>query len=263
MNYKKMILTCVLWTLTVLIVLSAILGCVMFFAFPKNLGDFFYNLGSDGIASSLYMRVYEKDHDIYYCYKSLNIEISKGNNARIIKLYDAFVSDENMEDFMSQLKTRNENLNIGVLEKSAILNEEDYLKNRYIKALINTNEVGKAYSVALDAFKSYKTFDLRNQGVYAIYQFINIDGYNDFNSSPAGYTSNLITSIKEYFDLSIETFNNSKTFSTNLDKAYLISLGNRIIQVGQNINKICNDEEITASNNVKMENINNYIKEIL
>ena len=99
MNYKKMILTCVLWTLTVLIVLSAILGCVMFFAFPKKLGDFFYNLGSDAIASSLYMRVYEKDDDIYYCYKSLNIEISKGNNARIIKLYDAFVSDENMEDF--------------------------------------------------------------------------------------------------------------------------------------------------------------------
>lgn len=263
-NYKKTILSTIIWTLTSLVILSALIICIMFFAFPKNLGDFFYNLGSDGIASSLYMRVYEKEGDIYYCYKSLNIEISKSNNSRIIKLYDTFVNDDDYADFMTQLKERNENISIGVLEKSSILNEEDYLKNRYIKALINQNETNKAYTLAIEEFKGYKSFDFKNQGVYALNQFINIEPYNNFEVTPAGMEGTLIANIKEYFESSLVIFESNKNATTNLEKAYLIALGNRIIQVGQNIIKICdNDTELRTSIDDKLVNVNNCIKEIL
>ena len=70
--------------------------------------------------------------------------------------------------------------------------------------------------------------------------------------------------MKEYFELSVNLFNENKDTSDNLEKAYLISLGNRVIQVGQNINAICSDDEsLIASNNQKMQDINDCIKGIL
>lgn len=263
-NYKKMILTTILWTLTALVGITAIFVCVMFFAFPKNVGDFFYSLGNNGIASSMYMRVYEKDNDISYCYKALNIEIGRKNNSRIVDIYETFEKDKNASDFMSQLKNRNENLNIGLLEKSSLLNEEDYLKNRYVKALISSSDSRKAYNLAVNYFSDYRNFTFKNQGVYALHHFINLEGYNDFDVAPSGFEGKLIDAIKEYFDSCINIFENNKSVDTNLDRAYLISLGNRILQVGQNINSICSDNKtLIDENNVKMENINNYIKDIL
>lgn len=262
-NYKKLILTTILWTLTALVGISAIFTCIMIFAFPKNVGDFFYSLGSNGLASSMYMRVYEKDGDISYCYKALNIEISRGNSSKIITLYETFEKDENSSDFLTQLRTRNEKLDVGVLEKSSLLNEEDYLKNRYVKALIATGNARKAYNLTLEYFKSYQTFDLKNQGVYTINHFVSLEGYNDFNVTPAGFTGSLLDSMKEYFGLINGIFEDNKNLNTSLNHAYLISLGNRIVQVGQNINTICNDEDLIQTNNAQMEKINNYVKDIL
>lgn len=263
-NYKKLILSTILWTLTALVCLSAIFVCIMVFAFPKNVGDFFYSIGSNGIASSMYMRVYEKDNDISYCYKALNIEIGKGSSARIVNLYETFEKDENASDFLNQLKDRNEKLDIGVLEKSSLLNEDDYLKNRYIRALINTGDARKAYNLALEYFKPYKSFNLKNQGVYAMNYFVNMEGYNNFEVTPAGYDGKLIDALIEYLNTSIQLFEDNHTLNTPLDHAYLISLGNRIVQVGQNINTICSsDNTLISNNNAQMEKINNYVKDIL
>ena len=263
-DYKKIILSTTLWTLTAIIVLSAIFVCIMIFAFPKNLGDFFYSLGSNNLASGLYMRVYEKDNDIYYCYKSLNLVIKQDNSKKIVSIYETFTKDEDYEHFMSELKKRNEQLDIGVLEKSSILNEDDYLKNRYIRALIKTKDEQKAYAIAIESFENYKDSTFHNQGVYALNYFLDMEGFNNFDVEPANYDKTLIESMKEYFELSVNLFNENKDTSDNLEKAYLISLGNRVIQVGQNINEICSDDaSLIASNNQKMQDINDCIKGIL
>ena len=39
------------------------------------MGDFAYSLGLNNLASNMYQKTYEKEKNIYYCYKSLNIEI--------------------------------------------------------------------------------------------------------------------------------------------------------------------------------------------
>ncbi len=262
-SYKKTILTTILWTLTALILSCAVVVFIMIFAFPKTLGNFFYSLGNNHLASAMYTREYEKSGDLLYCYKSLSIEISKGNNTKIVELYETFVDDDEYENFMSQLKTRNENLNIGILEKSAILNEDDYLQNRYIKALINQNETRKAYDKALKGFKDYKQFDLKNQGVYALNYFVEIDGFNDFETTPAGFEGTLIGAMEDYFDSSVRLFEENRQTGDSLEKAYLISLGNRIVQVGTNINAISNDNSKIDKNNADMLKINEYIKGLL
>ena len=60
------------------------------------------------------------------------------------------------------------------------------------------------------------------------------------------------------------TLFNSKNASTDLEKSYLIALGNRIITVGQNINTIyqVNNTNVglVTSNLASMTNINDVIK---
>lgn len=263
-DYKKIILKTVLWTLTSLIVVSAIFVCIMIFAFPKNMGDFAYSLGLNNLASNMYQKTYEKEKNIYYCYKSLNIEIKNGNNKKIVTIYEKFTNDDDYSNFMTELKKHNEQIKSGILEKSTLLSEENYLVNSYVKALINLGDEQKAYSVALDKFKDYSEYTFKNQGVYALQYFAKLQGFDNFDLIQADFDDTLINSIKDYFQKSLEIFEENKTLLESLDKAYLISLGNRIIVVGQNIKEICNEDlELIENINQKLESVNNTIKEIL
>lgn len=261
-DYKKTILRTGLFTLLCLFLLSVIVWLVMFFVFPKTLGDFCYNLGIENMSANLYYKDYVKSGDITSIYKSLNIEIKNQDNNKIIKYYEVFTQDDEYLEFMNQYKSRNEELNIGVLEKSSILNEQNYLTNQYISALIATNQDNQAFNLALSLFKDYNNFTLTDQGVYAFNQFLSTQ---NFDRMPDGYSKTIIQSMQEYFDNSIEMFNENIDTNDNLTKAYLISLGNRIIVVGHNINSIYanNNDVQKETNSNKMIDINEKIKGLL
>lgn len=262
-NYKKIILKTTLWTLVSLILISTIFMLIMIFAFPRTLGDFCYSLGANNWATNLYVKEYKKSGNLFYCYKSLNIQIKENNSEKIVSLYEDFSRNEKYEEFMLNLKKRNEDLDVSILEKSNILNEEDYLINRYIKALININEERKAFDCALISFKDYKSFTFKNQGVYALHQFVNLEGFNDFDLSYADFDKTLFESMQEYFNSTLQIFNENKEVDKTIEKSYLVSLGFRIMQVGQNIISITNDTTIKTDINQKLTNVNNVIKGIL
>ena len=125
-NYRKTVWTTIFYTLLILIVVFALFVMLMFFVFTKNLADFMYSVGFDNMASCLYYRVYEKTDNVMYCYKALNIKISIEDHNCVVKYYDAFVIDEEYSEFMELLKENNENLNVGILEKSTLLNDRNY-----------------------------------------------------------------------------------------------------------------------------------------
>lgn len=264
-NYKKIILSTMLFTLCALLVASAIICMLMVFVFTEDLADFCYSMGCENMAANLYHRVYEKNDDIYYCYKSLNIEIKLEDNHNIIKYYREFKTDDEYEKFMSDLKKNNERIFVGVLEKSTLLNEIDYLENKYISALKNTNSYEQAFDLAVDHFSDYETFSFENQGVYALYQFVSNKSEDAvrFTEKYDNYDVILIEAMQDYFNDAITLFN-SKNASTDLEKSYLIALGNRIINVGQNINTIyqVNNTNVglVTSNLASMTNINDVIK---
>ena len=64
----------------------------------------------------MYQKTYEKEKNIYYCYKSLNIEIKNGNNKKIITVYEKFINDDDYSNFMIKLKKHNEQANLGILQ---------------------------------------------------------------------------------------------------------------------------------------------------
>lgn len=261
-NYKKTILRTGLFTLLCLFVLSVGVWLVMFFIFPKTLGDFCYDLGIENMSANLYYRDYSRSGDIGSIYKSLNIEIKNKDNDKIIKYYIEFTQDDEYLEFMNQYKSRNENLNIGILEKSLILNEHNYLTNQYISALIASDQDNKAFNIALNLFKEYNNFTLTDQGVYAFNQFLTTQ---NFDRMPDGYTKTIKESIQEYLDNCVDIFNQNISTSDNLTKSYLIALGNRIIVVGHNINTIYgeNNDVQKEINSSTLLDINEKIKGLL
>lgn len=263
-NYKKIILRTTLWTLTSLVLATAILVCVMVFAFPQKMGDFAYSLGMNNLSAGMYKKAYEKDGNIAYAYKALNLEIKQNNYKKVVEVYELFENDKNYEDFMTALKVHNENVDAGLLEKSTLLSEENYLVNSYVRALINIGEEQRGFQISLDYLMSLENMDFKNQGVYSMHQFVGKQGFDDFDIEPAGFEKSLIDTIKDYYNLSLNIFDANKSCETQLDKAYLISLGNRIILVGQNIKTICSDDATTVSSiDEQLTQVNDAIKEVL
>ena len=73
--------------------------------------------------------------------------------------------------------------------------------------------------------------------------------------------SNLAIKIDNYFEKLINLFNNT-TPSNDLDKSYLLRLGNRIMTVGSDYLKICDEvEKDTCVQNMK--NVNTKIMELM
>lgn len=262
-NYKKTILSTIGLTLSVLLAISLIFVSLMYFVFTKSFADFCYSLGNKNMASNLYYKVYEKNDDIYYCYKALNIKIVLGKDKDVVKYYKEFASDNEYVDFMEYLNENNENANVGILEKSVLLNEDNYLKRNFISSLIKTGRYSEGFDYALEYFSDYASFDFYNQGVYAFNYFI-LDG-KKFNVVYDEYSVYLIDAVQSYFDNSCLIFEENKYCDRASDKAYLISLGNRIIQVGEDLNKLYEDNNLALieKNNQNMRNVNDVIKGVL
>ena len=170
MDVRKSIVKTI-WLTILTMILLTIIACVVFvFVFTRQCANFMYDIGCNNIASILYYKSYEDKGDIGDCYKALNISISLGDNEKIVKYYEDFVADDEYEAFMTASLQNSEKLDISVLEKSAILNDRNYLVNNYVKALNETEQVEKAKEIALAEFKLYNSFTFKEQGVYALGQ---------------------------------------------------------------------------------------------
>jgi hypothetical protein len=267
MDYKKSIIKTICVTILVMIILTIVTGTILVFVFTHQCANFMYYIGCNNIASVLYYKAYEDKGDIYDCYKALNIEISLGKNENIIKYYEDFVGDENYSGFMSSKLENCEKLDISVLEKSAILNDENYLVNAYVNALVACDQFDKAKEIALANFVGNNNFTFKNQGVYALGQIVDEKDWDFFNTTHTGYDRVLVVVMQDYLNRIINLFDSNKVVSSNVDKSYLVALGNRIVDVGQDINAIYSaldiKEEQIAENMSKMLIVNNVIKGII
>lgn len=266
MNYKKTILKTILYTLLVLVCLTAVAVGLMFGVFTSTTANIVYDLGCDELASKLYYQSYEKKGNIEWLYKALNIEIKLGNNENIVDFYNKYLSDDEYEEFAISLVLRNENAKVGVLEKSSILNEENYLENNYIRALVSTGDRNIAFDRAVIKFEESRDISLQYQGVYALGNFVSdkekfAQVYNEMENT-------LIVEMQEYFGELVVFFNGLKedNLSGN-ERAYLVALGNRIINLGKDINSIYSGDtsmSVAISENLeKMNDVNDVIKGLL
>ena len=267
MDVRRSIIKTIWVTLISMMLITVVVGVVLVFVFTKQSADFMYDIGCDNIASILYYKSYEDSGDIVDCYKALNIKISLGENNKVVEYYEKFIVDEKFDEFMASNLSNSESLDISVLEKSAILNERNYLVNSYVKALNSISQEEKAREVALSEFILKDNLSFKTQGVYALGYYVDNESWQFFNTVHSGLDNKLIVEMQEYFNTLFELFNNNKLVEGNIDRSYLVCLGNRIIDVGQDVNAVYvaleMEEELSANNVSKMMMVNNVIKGII
>ena len=267
-NYKNVIGKTILISFISVLVALGIFVTIMFCAFTRVTANFIYDLGLDRWASQLFYNVYEKDGDISSCYKALSISIRIDDSDRVIKYYKTLISDEDYADFISDVEGANKNLNVGVLEKSRLLNEKDYLRDNYISAMKKTGKIEDAFQLSLGDFKNERGEDLENIGLYSLNIFADGNGLNRFNNTYEGFDSRLVDVMQEYFDNLILEFDSKKGIvESNVEKAYLIALADRIMIVGQDINAVYNfnesNSELVSSNFSRMTAVNEIVKGLI
>lgn len=259
-NNTKIVLKSAGFTFLGVLFVLGILYLVMLFCFTVHLADFFYSLGCENLSASLYHRAYEKDNNINYIYKSLNIEIRQNDNSNIIKYYEEFSSDDEYVDFCSKLIEYNESINLNLLEKSLCLDEINTLNTNYVRALWCCDNKEKATQFVLDEFNSIDDITLKDIGEYSlgvIVENLEKECLDD---------NNIMSSMQLYFENLSTLFSNTNP-ANDLEKSYLIRLGNRCMSVGIDVNNLytknnCNLDKIT-SNEAVMNNINSKIMELV
>lgn len=230
-----------------LVVLFAGTWLIYAFAFPKNLAGFVYNRGMDSYALKLYHRDYNKNKDVNSIYMCLNIDIKKNNNEQIVSDFEEFYSLAYYGEFVKNVDEENAKLDKSPLVMASLMYEDNYLKNKYVKALVALNEGEKAIKFAIsDGLKVNPVYD--NIGNYLFSEFcgkgVNSAYVDYFNSTLGDYGEPLVVAIEDYFDNLYNEF--SDKFLT-IDKKYVYSVGNRILQVGTNLISLYENDKIGGS----------------
>lgn len=261
-NRKKLVITIVCIVLAFAILISTT-WLVFAFAAPKKLAKFAYNCNMENYALKLYKRDYKKSGDINTLYTILCIEIKHENDAEIVSNFEEFYKNPNYYDFVEKVNEENLKADTNELVKASLLNEDNYLKNKYIKSLIATNKIDKAFDFACeDAFILNPTYN--NFGNYLFDGFCNetvlkTEGVTTkFNVAKEKYNNeSVIVAIEEYFENLNTEFVNKYL---EVEKKYAWGMGNRILQVGKNLLELYKFNDIGGTrDSANVENVMNNV----
>ena len=226
-------------------------GALFAFVYPKTLGDFVYSIGLNSYASKLYERDYEKSKDLNSLYSALNLSIKTNDNKKVITLFEKFYSDNEYYKFVHFINQQNLSLEEEPLIKASLLNEDNYLKNKYVEALIKENNEDKAFLFALNDDLNLQP-EYNNLGNFLYANFLNTESIlkNKFNVVLNNRTTTLLSDFYVCFNNLCDEFEQQYN---NVEVYYIVSVGNRAQLIGNTINTILvslgqqSDAEITAA----------------
>lgn len=246
LNKSKLplIITCIVISLVIIV---GGLWLLYAFALPGRLANFAYNINMESYALKLYMRDYDKNKDVNSLYMALNIEIKHNNSDGIVEKYETFSNLAVYYDFVKKVDEDNLKLDEQPIVKASLLNEDNYLKNRYIKALVDLKKNDKAFDYAVSVLMNLEptSTDLGN---YVFGSFCDKEVVEtfveDFNVAIGGYDNRpLINVIESYFDKLDAEFENY----LNFDKTYVYAMGNRIMEVGADLLELYKSDKLGGS----------------
>lgn len=224
------------------------------FVFPYKLAHDVYDLGFNTYACKLYERAYEKDkNNVDALYMALNLNIKLSDNKGVESCFEEFLFKENYNIYVSNIDKSNAKKDANVLIKSTLLNEDNYLKNRYIMALVNQNKFDKAIEFCKNSIiENPSTFDLGN---YYYANFVK----DTINKADLQFLldDSVYGEMQKYFDTLSADFKTSFALD-NLPER--VCAGNRIITVGNNLLYFNSRFENTLLSNEEVGNIVNTIE---
>lgn len=230
---------------------------------PKALADFVYGINWQSYAFTLYEKDYEKNKDIDSLYMALNISIKNGNDDKVIELYEKLYNNSEYNKFINHINDENLKLDIGPQLKATMLDEDNYLKNKYIDSLVNKGLDKKAWEFAvseeLDMTPEYNDF-----GNYLFANLCKSDSVDRFynNFRVIGESGDMIViDLYNYMVAVNELF--LENFQNQQNQTYSWAMGNRVLQVGTNVLTLCEKigiEDVVEQTQTIMDNVNQKFK---
>lgn len=269
MATKRYVLHWCIITLCTLLTTAIITFSLLCLCSPKTIAKFSATLGLDRAETYFYTADYARHGDVDSLYKVVVKNYNLKNYAEVEKYYEKLEHHPRYIEFINFVNAENLKVETSNLAKSALLNEDNYLKNRYVISLINNGKVEKAFTYAVEHFKDYTNYTLDSTGNYLFYNLVSLNKkeiYQKFNNS-YGFDDTLYDELTIYVDQCIVQFENGfdPEFNADLDSAKLLALNTRINQVYGDIEKISTALNFSMPNKLpeKVASINAIASELL
>lgn len=250
MNVKNNIIKPILFTFLAMLLLLVAVFSIMHFFFPLNVSNWFYGMGANKAATYYMERSYEQTKDYNQLYSLINLSVKTEDWERVEKYYEIFSKDEDYLTFTLKIDASNLTQNVSNLVKSTLYSEDNYLKNKYVLALVKQDKIEKAYEYAANNSNLQVSSD--DLGIYIFTNIIS-EGVN-FNRIT--YFERFGPELEDYFLENINVFN-SVTNQAQPQKVAGLVLGSRINEIANDLKVIknYNSNLITLTN----EEINNLV----
>lgn len=212
-NINKIIIKYSLSTLLVLIVFSLIAAFAITLIVPKQVATFAYNQGWHEVAEHYYIKEYEKNENIDSLYNVVIISATNNSYKNIVNYYEKLLNEP---EYSALIKSVNENTEKTILGRpqnimalSLLLNEENYLGNKYVGALLELGEFNKAFSFAKNNLVNNNVL-LKQQNSFLFGGLINSNNLNNLEFRHAltqkedlqnSTIENISTLFENYFNL--------------------------------------------------------------
>ena len=264
-NYTPIIVVCIVVAFVTMCVTTWVLLANLA---PAKLGGFVYRLNWDTYAQKLYEKDYSKSGEVNSLYMALNISIKHNNDDKIVELFEEFYKHDSYESYIAAVDESNLKTETAPAIKATLLNEDNYLKNHYIQALINKNEDNKAFQFAVRETLNMSP-EYNNIGNYLFSNFCKEDVlvrfYHNFRNPVYGENM-LVVDMFNYMEAVNDEF--LSCFQNRANETYSWAMGNRVLQVGANVLAICEKLEIEETDGIAivedtktiMNNINQKFK---
>ena len=263
MNDQNYILKTTFITIGSIIIISILLFCIMIFCAPLKSAELFYDMGVKNYSATLYYRHYKNTDKIEYLNKALSIRIELGEMDNVVEYSEEFFEHKDYSDFIKALNEKNLKSNFNLYTKSKLINENNYYKNAYIKALINLDKVEKAKEVANLELADLNPM-LKDLKVYVFSSLLGKVEYSYFQTDIEG--KKIYSYINDYFEGLNAILNANKSEYSESEKVYMYALTSKILQVGNDLKLITGNistEINTVNLDVAIENATNFMQSLM
>ncbi len=236
MSTNKIIQTISL-TLLIMLICTTLFSFLFVLIFPKTSAQFLYKLGQVNLSSKLYYTDYNRSNDINSLALALDLSIENNDTGLIINYSKEFFNHNKYNDYIVQLNQKNAQSSLTPLIKSMLINEDNYYKNMYAKAMIKNNNVSLAFQLACENLNNTMV-NVEDIGCYIFSLFLKSEHLSLFTHIFPNTSQSVGKTLEDYFYLLYDFYFEKVSLLDNENKPYFIALANRIITVAGNVNMV-------------------------
>lgn len=225
-NIEKSILKTFFITLGVLFALTVLTILTMSIFFPKIMYGFCSNLGFKNLSFYFAEKQYSQSQNINDLHTTIYMAYDIENNSAIIKYSEILFASPDYEQFIDYINDLNYNSTSIMQARVALTNENNYLLNKYIRALIEEKDFTNAVDFSLEKMMAQSQWDSPQKTTWLLSPLLEkaqmLNDYSFLNSTADNSTQTLMNIYQTYLDKIISAYNELNE-NSNFQNEFIIA----------------------------------------